>query len=50
MDAGEEDFAESLVPFIREGVDADEPQLVMVGAALEDGTLVRLHLRLDRDA
>jgi hypothetical protein len=26
MYAGEEEFAGSLVPFIREGVDADEPE------------------------
>ena len=32
MYAGDESFCDSLVPFIREGVVADEPLLVMVGA------------------
>ena len=40
--AGDKGFCESLVPFIREGVEADEPVLVMVGAAKID--LLKDHL------
>lgn len=43
MYAGEEGFCESLTPFIRQGVEAEEPVLVMVGAAKIDLLRSRLN-------